>query len=371
MTLIETVNRFLEGIEAGNTRKNYRSQLDTWMLWLEDNDAAPNPADHPGKIEVLDCRRYAADLKRRTREGEISASTADTYYAAVRSFLSWCVDEETIATNPAAASRATAELPEDVGDTDQQFWPAEQRERLMKHVQERAHDALEEGGGNRGQAFRDRALAAMLALTGVRGAEVARDPDDELRDGLSWADVDVENRTAEVLGKTRRYQDVPLPERVVEVLERHLRTQAPPSDEWPVFPTGHRPTLRAALQEQSGLEADELDEALRESSLDELLEEYEVVPPAITAGGVRSVMKRLSEDAGLDVDGEYLKPHGGRRGVGDALYRQNPVLAQQTLRHQSLETTNQSYQDIQAGEVAEKMDVALDLHSEDDSELPL
>ena len=65
-------------------------------------------------------------------------------------------------------------------------------------------------------------------------------------------------------------------------------------------------------------------------------------------------MRRVCEDAGIDLDGEhdYLTPHGGRCGAGDVLYREDPVLAQTALRHHSIETTKDSYSYIEAGETA-------------------
>ena len=49
-----------------------------------------------------------------------------------------------------------------------------------------------------------------------------------------------------------------------------------------------------------------------------------------------------------------LTPHGGRRGAGDVLYREDPVLAQTALRHRSIETTKDSYSYIEAGETASR-----------------
>jgi len=51
---------------------------------------------------------------------------------------------------------------------------------------------------------------------------------------------------------------------------------------------------------------------------------------------------------------DYLTPHGGRRGAGDVLYREDPVLAQTALRHRSIETTKDSYSYIEAGETASR-----------------
>jgi integrase len=65
-------------------------------------------------------------------------------------------------------------------------------------------------------------------------------------------------------------------------------------------------------------------------------------------------MRRVCEKAEIDLDGDadYLLPHGGRRGVGDALYRADPVLAQSALRHKSIATTTDRSSYIEAGETA-------------------
>ena len=67
-------------------------------------------------------------------------------------------------------------------------------------------------------------------------------------------------------------------------------------------------------------------------------------------------MRRICEEAETTLDGEhdYLTPHGGRRGAGDVLYREDPVLAQTALRHRSIETTKDSYSYIEAGETASR-----------------
>ena len=67
-------------------------------------------------------------------------------------------------------------------------------------------------------------------------------------------------------------------------------------------------------------------------------------------------MHRVCEAAEIVLDGEhdYLTPHGGRRGAGDVLYREDPVLAQTALRHRSIETTKDSYSYIEAGETASR-----------------
>lgn len=123
-------------------------------------------------------------------------------------------------------------------------------------------------------------------------------------------------------------------------------------------------TFRVAREElQVGdptLDADDIDGLLEERDVDDVLREFNIVPPSITTDGARSIMKRLSQEADLDVDGEYLKPHGARRGLGDQLYRVNPALAQQALRHKDLQTTHEKYSDIRASEISTAVDNILD-----------
>jgi integrase len=82
-------------------------------------------------------------------------------------------------------------------------------------------------------------------------------------------------------------------------------------------------------------------------------------------------MQRVCEEAEITLDGEYdyLTPHGGRRGVGDVLYREDPVIAQTALRHRSIETTKDSYSYIEAGETASRagdiFDTSDDTHDSD------
>jgi hypothetical protein len=60
-------------------------------------------------------------------------------------------------------------------------------------------------------------------------------------------------------------------------------------------------------------------------------------------------MKRLCEAADIDIDGEYLKPHGGQRGLESDLY------GQELLRHESIETTHQSDREQNVVEQRERL----------------
>jgi len=122
----------------------------------------------------------------------------------------------------------------------------------------------------------------------------------------------------------------------------------PASDEWSVSPTLHRPTLSQGLPDGIERDADE-----------SYLDCYRVAghnPKALTTNGGRSVLKQLCEAADLDIDGDYLKPHGARRGIGELMYRERgAAAAQRTLRHADPRTTSEMYSHIEASELADEV----------------
>jgi len=67
-------------------------------------------------------------------------------------------------------------------------------------------------------------------------------------------------------------------------------------------------------------------------------------------------MKRLCKDADIAVDGDYLKtPRRSSRSGSRTLHANGHAeLAQSALRHASIETTHESYSDIQAAETAQQ-----------------
>lgn len=350
------IHERLKGIESGKYRANTEHVLTEFAQWLHEN----RDIDSLDELSPTDCRRYAQHLREQVRSDEqaLSASSANTYYAYVRAFLGWCVRDGRVDTNPAAQNQATEELPEDSDRPDRQFWKERDRNALLTFVDTRVDESFEEHSSvPQRRAYRDRALVYLLALSGVRGAEVFNAPEDERRNGLCWSDVDLENGTLEVLGKSREYQHVPLPERVCTALERYRRVAEPPRSDAFVFPTEHAPSKYAAVRDQ----LKDGNELLEETDVDELIDEHEIKVPSISTAGARNLMQRLCEEAGLDIDGEYLKPHGGRRGLGHELYSKGHAeLAQTALRHSSIETTHEAYSDIQAKETATRVDEVLD-----------
>jgi len=350
-------------LDSGNYRANNRVVLDTFTEFLEDHRGVTELEG----IEVIDCRRYAQHLRERVHDDEddLSAASAHAngpYFTIVRAFLGWCVDDERIDANPARPNRVKEALPEHHGDHDRQFWSVEAREALLKFVEERAYATLEGADDDRERAFRDRAIVTMLALTGARGAELFADPRDDHRNGLRWEDVDLEQGIAVVFGKTRERQPIPLTDRVVDALKRHQSVLNPTGEDWPVFPTRHHASLANAAEEgleAQGWDAEEIETTLDESTSMAVLRDHGIAPPALSKNGARSLMKRLCDAADLNIDGEYLKPHGGRRGLGSDLYAQDAELAQELLRHESIETTHESYREQNVAERRERLERAL------------
>ncbi|PGF14220.1 integrase [Natrinema sp. CBA1119] len=318
------------------------------------------------------CRRYGEYLSDETEsdDRELSGRTAHRYYAYVRAFLSFCVREGKLDTNPAKQNDVDEFLPGIDSQVDRQFWTADQRETLIRHFDRQVDSALElpqAPPSIRLERYRLRALVAVLGLTGARGAELFSKPRDDRRNGITWADVNLEGNTLTVRGKVKRthpdpFQDVQLPDRAASKLEKYYTVADPPTDEWPVFPTNHYPSKRKALE--SEFSKARVDTMLKRALIDELLREHEVLPPAISTNGARSVLQRISADLAplyecIEYDSDenvYLKPHGARRGLGHELIRKgHTTIAQKSLRHGSPDVTEQSYQDVKTSETAKQV----------------
>lgn len=94
-----------------------------------------------------------------------------------------------------------------------------------------------------------------------------------------------------------------------------------------MFPTGHFQSKSGVLEDELGEERvlkafEERGDVSKTNVLDNLLREREVAPPSISKEGARRVMKRLTDEANIELENghEYLKPHGARRELGAELY---------------------------------------------------
>jgi site-specific recombinase XerD len=319
-----------DGSGAGAYASNAESILRRWADWLEREHELTSLY----ALEVEHMRAYAGELDRRTTRGDYAASTAGTYYAVVRAFLSWCVGGGILEANPAATDRAEAALPTAEQRQGNDFWTAEQRRELERYVRERALETPPSLSERRTR-LREYAMVAVLAHSTVRGAELFRAPEDDRRTGATWDDVDFYTGTIRVLGKSQRLEDVPLPARARTPLRRYRVVLDPPSNDWPLFPTAHAPSIakrvRSVLGERGHDEA-EIETLLDDATATELARERSIAPPAITTEGARSVLKRLCEAAVIEVDGNYLTPRGVRRAQEGSEYRREATASKATLR---------------------------------------
>ena len=328
-----------DGPGAGTYASNAESILRRWADWLE--------AEHGIRslfaLEVGHMRAYADELRARADRGEYTASTAGTYYAVVRAFLSWCVHGGILESNPAATDEAEGALPSAEDRPDSEYWTADQRRRLETYVRENAVDAATGPADrdDRRNRLREYAMVALLAHSGVRGAELFSVPDDERRTGATWEDVDFYTGTIRVLGKSQRLEDVPLPAPARTPLRRYRVALDPPSNDWPLFPTRHAPSIARRVREvlaERGHDDARIESLLEDHTASELARERAIAPPAITTEGARSVLKRLCREADVDVDGDYLTPRGVRGDGEDGdSYRREATDAKPALRASVLE----------------------------------
>jgi integrase len=348
-----------EGAPTGAYVDAAGSELRRFVAWMEARGRGlTDLADDDGRFVL---RRYAERLDDRVTAGAIAGSTANSYFSYVSGFLTYCVRDGRLPRNPAATTAAREALPADESSrSDQQFWDDDQRRAIVAYVDRRAREAVEESGHGATTEARDRALVRTLAYAAVRGAEVLRHPKDDRagRQGLRWSDVDLSGRTIRILGKDQRVGRAALPSKAARGLERWQAVQRPASDDWPVFPSDHAPSKYAAVREALGEDVDVAALAEAAGGVDALLRERDVAPPALTTEGARSVMKRLTAEAGVEVDDEagYLQLHGARRGIVGAVYRRDRGDAQDLARHKDLSTTHDAYQHITVEEQAERFD---------------
>lgn len=303
-----------DGPGAGAYAANAESILRRWAAWLE----AEHDVASLFSLEVEHMRAYAEELGDRTDRGEYTPSTAGTYFAVVRAFLSWSVRGGILETNPAATETAEAGLPATGERSDGQRWTAGKRRALETYVRERSVAATDTDRRDRLGRLREYALVAVLAHAGVRGAELFRVPEDDRREGATWDDVDFYRGTVRVLGTSGQLEDVPLPAAARTPLRRYWIALDPPCPEWPLFPTRHAPSIarsvRTTLRERGHDEAT-VERLLSAETAEAIARKRAIVPPAITTEGARSILRRLCADAEIEIDGDYLKPRGARRGL--------------------------------------------------------
>jgi len=369
--LNEPVEEFLTAKSKGRTsdtgtyQRNLRRDVENFLEFLESEPRRP-----PETFRALTARhlrQYARHLDR----ADLADGTVITYYSNVSAYLGWCVREGYLDENPAQSERAKEPLPEDDGrrSGEKQAWSSEQREAILWYVDDRADEALDQlGGPDSGpasdrdrwtaiKALRDRAFVYLLAYSGIRGAEILAHGEDDRRDGARWSDCLVEDARVTVLAKTQEPDDRALPAPIHGPLERYERLLAP-LDDWPVFPTLHRPSLYQRLREHPDVDPERVGDADTWA----LFRDHGIRPPALSTDGGRQILKQVTEDAGIAVDDEhgYLTMHGARRGAGEVMVRAKGYAAAARLLDDTERMVRERYSHIEAGELAEQATEAFD-----------
>jgi len=364
--------------KSGTYRRDATRELDRFLNFLEDEDLSSNMTF--AELDVRDLRGYARYL----RKQGWADSTVRNYYSHISAFCGWATREGYLARNIAQRTRAKEPLPEDTGrkSDEQQAWSSEQRQQVLSFVDERAHDAIDTVREDRHgavKACRDRALVYLLCYSGVRGAEVLAQSSDGRRgrDGLRWGDVTLEDNSIQVFAKKQKWDDRALPDPAKSAVKQLRKALDPPSEEWPVFPTLSHATLAKTFSQElteRGYEPVESEDIRTEKvtngdlSMIELCIEFDVQPPALTTHGGREVLKRLTADAGVELDDdshEYLAPHGARRGVGEALVRKYGHAEAARVLDNSEQIVREHYSHIEAGELADRVTSAFEEHDAD------
>ena len=344
---------------SGNYRRDADRELDRFVGFLADHEDAVKTF---GELDSGHLREYARYL---ARQGW-TAGTVRTYYAYISAFCGWAVREGHLAENVAQRRNATEPIPDDEGHKsgDQQAWSAEDRQQLTTFVDEQASTAIDNIDQDREtaaiKACRDRVLVYLLSYSGVRGAEILRDQSDERRQGLRWEDVNLEDRYLTVFAKKQRLDDRGLPEPVIHPLQMYQKLLDVPSENWPVFPSFHCPTLSKRLADKltgRGHTETEIEELRADRSQIELCLEFDITPPSMMTDAGRHVLKRLCDQAGIGLgdDHDYLMPHGARRGAGEVLVWTSGHAAAARALDNSEEVVREHYSHIEAGDLAEQM----------------
>lgn len=378
MVLIENaISNFLadkgkgDANETGTYRRDAKRELERFQNFLDTRRPSPTTMS---ELTTQHLREYARYLS----EQGWQPNTTRTYYRLVSAFIGWTVREGLLDEHIATHRRATEPLDDGVeGEQQKQAWTPEDRESLTAHVNERASRAIEAVSEDREHAIkatRDRALVYLLAYSGVRGAEVFRHRDDARRKGLKWRHVSLKDNYVRVFAKKQAWDHRALPSVIEPVLERARQALNPPTEDWPVFPTLHRPSLSRRFDttlRDRGYTASEIEELRTgersNESYIELCVTYDVPPPSISTDAARHILRRLCDEAGIEpADGtDYLKPHGARRGAGEAMVRAFGYAAAARALDNSEEIVRQHYSHIEAGELADQLTTAFAAVDED------
>jgi integrase len=383
ISLADSFERYLQdkgkgrGGDAGNYRRNAARELERFGRWAagdcgrtEWTGITPEDADRDPTFQDLDERVFRAYARYLGSDRALKQNTIHTYYHYISAWCGWCANEGYLRGHYARRASAMAPLPEDDGRKpgDQQIWTSEQRHTLTRHVDDQVHDAIETYRALSDdadsldrqraryrilKAARDRALVFVIAYTAVRVGEILRDPNDPRRRGVQWGEISLDDGSMDIYRKKQQWDVASLPGPVIVPLRSYRRLMDPPTVQWPVFPTFDQRTLATLVQDGSDAMGGQRDEYPRDFLL--ALDEN-IHPPSITTDGARSILQRLSDLAGVDIEHpkhDYLAPHGGRRGMGEILVRSFGYTVAARYLDNSEKMIRKRYSHIEADELGE------------------
>jgi len=356
--LTDAVDSYLQskgkGVDGstGTYRRNAERELERFVRFLDDHGVEA--------LDAIDATTLRAYVREALLDRGLSPTTVHKYYDYVSAWVGWAQREGLVAEHYGIQQTACEPLPEtDTRAAErQQTWHSEHRQQFLSHVDERARDAIEANGRDAYGPARDRALAYLLAFTGVRGAELLAVSDDDRRTGADWRDVGRDTTSIEVLGKSQSWETRSIPPQARPAVERWAAV-LDPEPSWPLVPTFHYPSLYGVLPDS--VDTDSLDGY---ADIFEAIRTADVRPPALTTDGARRLFERLSDEAGIDVAEGYLQLHGARRGVGRVLAMEQGADAAADQLGNSVAVVEESYSEVLASERAEKTGQAFEDHEE-------
>lgn len=175
---------------SSHTDSNYARDLAALVKYCDANRLEDWQALDSQHVRLFAARSHAAGLAPRSIQRRLSA---------VRSFCNFLTRERVLKSNPALEIRAPKAARRLPGTLD-----ADQMARLLELP---AGDAF---------VTRDRAMMELLYSSGLRLAELT---------GLDITDVDLRDRTVQVLGKGRKARILPVGRKAIDALNAWLRAR--------------------------------------------------------------------------------------------------------------------------------------------------
>lgn len=340
---------------SGTYRRNAERELRRFARFLADRGV-----EDLGEVDATNLRTYVrSELSTR----DLAPRTVRKYYDYVSAWLGWAQREGLVSEHHGIRESAREPLP-DVdtrADERQQTWQRDQRTALLSFLDERAREAVEERGADAYAPLRDRALVGLLAYSGLRGSELLANPQDDRREGAEWRHLAEGLVGLDVLGKTQEWETRSIPPQARSALKQWTRA-FDPEPEWPIVPTFHYPTLYDGLRAAGH---DDTDSLSGYADVFDAYRECDARPAAMTTDGARRLMQRVTDEADIDVEEDYLTLHGARRGVGRVLALQQGADAAADQLGNSVTVVEQRYSDVLASERAEKTGDAFADHDGD------